>query len=39
MTIEPSAVRFQIGALLRAAYDRGEVTRSTGTRITIWSKV
>lgn len=27
-----------VGAILRAAHDRGEVTRSTGTRITIWSK-
>lgn len=27
-----------VGALLRCAYERGEVTRSTGTRITIWSK-
>lgn len=28
----------RVGALLRAAYERGEVARSTGTRITIWSK-
>lgn len=27
-----------VGALLRCAHDRGEVTRSVGTRITIWSK-
>lgn len=27
-----------VGALLRAAYERGEVARSTGIRITIWSR-